>query len=322
MRLIRPLRYGTNDLVLVTTSVPEDEHPAWSGLVTYAAGDRVIYVGRIYESLLAGNTFRDPDINPVWWANVGPTNASAMFDGAASTSTTATASISVALRVRRPIDSIAFVGLVGDTVTVSTTGSSAQFIEAVIPAPVAPATSSALVIDGLTHAGDGHVQIEIAGAGAVACAAVSFGGVTELGETQAGLRVEIVDYSKKDTDQYGTVRVIRRGYSRRVSCSVAVPYLDVDRVAAEIAYMRQTPALWTLADDLRSATLYGYYADWSLAIRTPTQSIYTITIESLAENSLQLLPGETPTTPEAIQSRSTESGGFRRTEDGIIRELE
>lgn len=321
MRIIKPLTNAAGEIGLESSSVAEDEYPAWAQGWSVTIGDRRIYNHRVWEALVTGNPQEIPGTAPAVWLDVGPTNQWAMLDGDAATATTATGQILVILNVGA-FDSVALLGLVGYSVTVTTGGSGGTTLQALIPAAVAPSLTSSLTLTGLDYAG-GQVTISIDGPGAVACASVSVGTDTDLGQTLAGARVEIVDYSKKVTDTYGTIRVTKRGYSRRIVASVLVDYLDVDRVFRALAAVRQTPALWTAIDGMRSGTVYGYYADWQLVIEGPTHSVYSITIESLALNNLQLLPGE-PTTPPpaAAVERTDQSGLFRVTEDGTTRTQE
>lgn len=321
MRSIKPLTFAANQIGLASSNIPEDEHPYWIQGQSVTIGDLRIWNNRVWEALITGNPQEEPGTAPAVWLNTGPTNRWAMLDGDAATATTATNQIVVTLNVGA-FDSVALLGLSGYSVTVTSGGAGGTVQQALIPAAVAPSLTSSLTLTGFDYAG-GQVTVSIDGPATVTCATVSVGTDTDLGLTLTGARIEIVDYSKKVTDAYGTVRVTKRGYSRRIVASVLVDYLDVDRVFRALASMRQTPALWTAIEGLRSGTVYGYYADWQLVIEGATHSVYSITIESLALNNLQLLPGDpiTPPPTTAVE-RNDESGFFRRTEDGIIRTQE
>lgn len=321
MRIIKPLTFAANQIGLASSNIPENDYPAWVQGQSVTIGDRRIYEHRVWEALVTGSPQEIPGTALAVWLDDGPTNQWAMLDGDAATATTATGQIMVVLNVGA-FDSVALLGLSGYSVTVTTGGSGGTVLQALIPAAVAPSLTSSLTLTGLDYAG-GQVTISIDGPGSVSCSAVSVGTDTDLGQTLTGARIEIVDYSKKVTDAYGTIRVTKRGYSRRIVASVLVDYLDVDRVFHALAAVRQTPSLWTAIAGMRSGTVYGYYADWQLVIDGPTHSVYSITIESLALNNLQLLPGEPITPPPASAvERTEESGLFRYTEDGIIRTQE
>lgn len=321
MRAIQPLKIGAiGGLSLVSSSVPENDFSDWVASQSVPLGYPCIFGHRIYESLQAGVCpATDPSVTPLWWLDAGPTNRWAMFDTSASSATIAPGSISVTLAAG-PFNSLALVGVIGSTVTIVTTGSAGTIRQAIIPAPVAPSRTSSVVIDGLGYAGDGAVQIEITGSGVVQVGSITLGTTADLGETEMGLRIEIVDYSRKTADSFGALTVTKRGYSRRLVAAVTVPRADVDRVVSALQYLRSTPCLWTAAEDLRSATVFGYFTDWQVTIATPTQSTYSITIESLALNDLRLMPGQTtPPPPTTSTARILESGTFRYFEDGTIR---
>lgn len=63
MKMIRPMT--VNDAALAYSSVAEDDHTAWSAVITYAAGERVRWVAddshRTYESIIAGNLNNAPE---------------------------------------------------------------------------------------------------------------------------------------------------------------------------------------------------------------------------------------------------------------------
>ena len=90
MKPLRVIKSITmTDGMLTATSVPENDHAAWSSGTTYARGDRVILTSthKIYESLQAGNTGNNPTNSPLWWVEVSPTNRWRCFDLSNTTQT-------------------------------------------------------------------------------------------------------------------------------------------------------------------------------------------------------------------------------------------
>ena len=57
------------DAMLTTSNVAETDYSAWSSGATYALDDRVILTSthKVYQSLQAGNTNKDPLTQPLWW---------------------------------------------------------------------------------------------------------------------------------------------------------------------------------------------------------------------------------------------------------------
>jgi hypothetical protein len=91
LSVLRPVK--VTDAVLVSSTVVENDHPAWVSSTAYAIGDRVIrtQTHRIYEALIAGTDATAPENAPTRWLDIGPTNRWAAFDEVVGTRTSATA---------------------------------------------------------------------------------------------------------------------------------------------------------------------------------------------------------------------------------------
>jgi len=90
LKVLKPL--ALTDAMLQSSSVPEDDHPAWVSGTSYSLGARVIRPSkhRIYQRLAAGAGTTAPEFDDVNWVEVGPTNRWAMFDSKVSTDTVGT----------------------------------------------------------------------------------------------------------------------------------------------------------------------------------------------------------------------------------------
>jgi len=81
------------DLADVTSSLPEDDAPAYNPATSYNINDLVIYSNRVYGCLIDATVGRRPDLfssrfqTPQFWALRGATNAFAAVDGVLSTPT-------------------------------------------------------------------------------------------------------------------------------------------------------------------------------------------------------------------------------------------
>lgn len=103
----------------------------------------------------------------------------------------------------------------------------------------------------------------------------------ELGVALYGTGVGIIDYSRKSTDEFGVITVVKRDYSKRCEFDVAVDTELVGYVQRTFAGIRARPVVW-IGDESQEATLvYGYYRDFSISISTPSFSDATITVEGL-----------------------------------------
>ena len=120
MKVLAPLAVTAG--MLTSSTLAETEYPAWSSGSTYALADRRIYGHRVYESLQASNLNHQPDTSPTWWADVGPTNRWAMFDGAVNTASADTVDIVVTLTPGAVVDSVACISAIGQSVRVQMLG--------------------------------------------------------------------------------------------------------------------------------------------------------------------------------------------------------
>ena len=79
---------------LLSSSVSEDDAPAWASEAAYGAGDSVVYGHEVYKAVGA-STGKQPDLHcegtDAVWRLMGPTNRYAMLDQYVSTQTVAPA---------------------------------------------------------------------------------------------------------------------------------------------------------------------------------------------------------------------------------------
>ena len=110
-----------------------------------------------------------------------------------------------------------------------------------------------------------------------------FGNAILLGKTQWGASSGIIDYSKKETDEFGTTTFIQRAYSKRINVNLILPSYDLNRVQEILINLRATPCLWIGTDDNIYDVLvaYGFYRDFNLEIPYPEFSFCSLQIEGL-----------------------------------------
>ena len=78
MRIIPPINITETNLV--SSNIVEDDQPPWLIGTTYSAGDKVVHVHKIYESIAGANAGNQPDITPLKWLLLGATNRFRAFD--------------------------------------------------------------------------------------------------------------------------------------------------------------------------------------------------------------------------------------------------
>jgi hypothetical protein len=285
--------------LLISTNVSEI-HTEWSDVVTYEIGDTVLRgdLG-IYESVVAGNLNNIPETSLTSWLRIAPTNKMAMFDEQISTSTVGTSDVTVVVQTGS-IDSLALLNVLGSTVTLTIRSSEDGPI---IYGPVSKSLEGVTLLDwydyfyleeetrrtsaiflnlptGFTSA---HATVQVTGA-IVSIGAFIFGRITTLGKTEYGLTAGIMDFSTKETDEYGNTIFTVREFSKRLTVDIQVDNIYLNKVQRTLFSLRAKPALWIGSDDARyeeTTIIYGFYRDFSTNIPYPSVSRCSIEIEGL-----------------------------------------
>jgi peptidoglycan hydrolase CwlO-like protein len=118
--------------------------------------------------------------------------------------------------------------------------------------------------------------------------------IVELGTTETAPTIGIIDYSRRVTDDFGTTTVVERGFARRLSVRLSVPFDGVDALQRRLASLRATSALWVADERYASLAVQGFYKDFSLDLNVPPVSFCTLTVEGLVETALPADPGGDP----------------------------
>jgi len=124
----------------------------------------------------------------------------------------------------------------------------------------------------------------------------------ELGTTEAQPTIGIVDYSRRETDDFGVTTVVRRGFARRMSVRAKVPFEEVSALQRTLADLRAQPVQWVADERFNSLSFMGFYKDFSLDLAVPPISFCTLTIEGLAETEAAADPGGDPATDGQIST--------------------
>lgn len=296
MRLIRPTTL--TDAMLTSSTAPETDYPAWSSVTAYTVGARVILTAthRRYEAL-AASTNVSPSTDPTKWLDLGPTNRWAMFDARVGTATSRTASLQVGLEPGA-IDALALIDTQAESATVTLTVGGVQvysrsqtfnvggvaidnwfswFFE-----PLGQKTSM-LFLDVPVYAA-GQLSVTLTRdnpADSVSCGTLLVGRQLSLGDTEHGADIGIIDYSRKETDQFGVTSVVERAFAKRMTAKVVMATDAIDDIHRSLAALRATPVLWIGSESFESLTVYGFYKEFSIDIAYPTVSYCSLTIEGL-----------------------------------------
>ena len=287
----------------------------WSSATTYNLGQTVVvgtYTGSntvdvtnsgTYRSLTNSNLNNNPITSPSNWVRLGPTNQFAMFDNVVSSVTSGTSDITFVLD-STSVDSIAVLNAIASKIAcaVSDPGYSETYLGniAYYRTTQLSGTESvdwysyfffdedtqktqALYLD-IPQVVDGVITIKITGSGTVSAGSIIAGQIKEIGQTQYGVNTGIIDYSRKETDEFGNTSLVVRNYSKRTNAKVFLTNNNLNRVQRLLYSIRATPVLWIGSTDLtfeEPLVVMGYYKDFDTEIAYPAHSLCNLSIEGL-----------------------------------------
>lgn len=282
---------------LVSSNATE-AHSTWAVGTTYAKDAFVDYGTHIYQSLVNSNTGNQPDISPTFWVLIGPDNTHAMFDDQISTATTKASSPLTVVLATGLTNALALFGLVGNQVTVNITDGAGgpnvysrtisldgtfiydwymYFFEPYLQI-------GEVVLTDLPPYATARMTVSLSGPAAVQVGQLVWGTQYELGDAQYGAGIGIIDYSRKDTDEFGVTTFVERAFSKRMTARLLLHTSQINRVQQVLARVRAKPAVWVgVPDDSRylPLTIYGFYRDFNIEVSYPTQSFCSLEIEGL-----------------------------------------
>ena len=297
MKIIKPVDY-LESMLVSTTAVNTDAN--YSSATTYALGAKVTYNTKIYESLQSSNINHQPDTSPTWWLDLGADNKHAMFDSQISTSTTASNSLTVVFAPGTPTDTVALInveadlikitvrnGISGPIVYESTAGLSGtnvqDWYQYFFFDPLLKRTQ--VVFYNIPLYASAHITLEFTKASAtVSIAQALYGNISSIGGTQYGATAGIVDYSRKETDEFGTTTFVERAFSKRLNAQIYIHNSQLNRVQSYLYSIRAKPVVWVASDDPtyeEALVIYGFYRDFSTEIAYPTHVMCSLEIEGL-----------------------------------------
>ena len=310
MKVIIPYDFGVMDLV--SSSIPETDHPEWSASATYSRGDFVISVltHTVYRSLTDNNSGNDPDIEQaaladpliddpatVHWQVIGATNRWRMFDKKPSVQARADGSIEVVIHPNRFATGIGGFNLDAARVSVEVVDNGvleysrtvALSDETVVGdwfsyffTPILPLKEFALT--DLPPFASADLKVTIEGGGSIGVGQIVIGEVREIGSAGIGnTGFNGFDFSLVQQDEFGDLTTVRRAATRLSTFDV---FLSSYALSSFDSLMRDlrggTAAVWIGDDDSRKAALnYGFYRDYRVIYTTAEYSVVSMQIQGI-----------------------------------------
>lgn len=300
--VVRPV--AVTDANLISTTVPENDHPLYNPATVYAIGQRVLLGApqhAIYESLSANNAGNFPPNSPAHWIYAGPSNAWKAYDLSGGTVMVAPGSDATPLEFVIAGDratSISLLGVQASWVQIQASNPVDgiyydRTIEVLDNAVVATwfdyffaeieKATQVIVLD-IPPAMNSQYKVRIADAsGTVKLSTFIMGLAVNMGLAEFGAQVGIIDFSKKLVDSFGRASLDPGPFSNRMSISMELPKGIVDSVYRRFIAFRATPCLWIGAfGQYESLTVFGFFRDFNIDISYPTFSICSAEIEGLS----------------------------------------
>lgn len=298
MRVIKSV--VTTDTILTSSNIPEDEYPAWVASVSYNASDRVIYKHKIYEAILANSSTTTPDLNQTNWLSLGATNRYRMFDNVVSNVSSRTGGIQFTLTPNEVVNGIAFLNLNATTIRVVVTDPTVGVVYdetkeltgssevtdyySYFFAPLVDLNNLKLAVflNLPSNYPTASISVTISsGAGLVEVGEVVYGVQTTVGRTNYGTALGIKSYSRKETDEFGNVSVVKRKNSKYAEYDVDIDNRSLASVQRFFSDIDTVPCLFIGNPDMEELIVYGFYNEFKATISFPTVSKCNLRVEGL-----------------------------------------
>lgn len=283
-------------ITLLSTNVAPEELAVWTA-GTYDLGAQVQDTRTtphvMYESLIADN-ISDPAIG-IGWKNNGVTNQWAMFDNIVSSQTENAESIVVEVDSGR-CDSLALFMLDATEVTVELTKDSEVIFTETVDLNLDPSTSwSDYFNEEFNFRSDmftmfpiyfeTSLKVTITKTGGTAkCGHLVVGRGTYIGQSKWGVSPGIMDFSRKERNDFGQAYLNVGDYAKRMDIDVNIRTGSFDIVHANLIKLRATPLVWQGNNDgtnFQSILVFGFYREFSPVLSGPEMSQCSLEIEGL-----------------------------------------
>lgn len=304
MRVVRPITI--DDTILTSSTIPEPDtgETVWVPS-TRLLGERRINTTthRVYEVVADPSTTDDPvgvnqgiNANPPTWVNVGPTNKFAMFDLVNSTQSSETTSLVVDIDtgvITTSISGFSIDGATAINVTMDDPVAGVVFDRDIdmndnsevggwwdyFFAPIIRA-SSFIILD-MPIFPDATITTTVTGS-TIEFGNLVVGNQITLGISNFGTSLELLDFSRKEVDEFGNTVLTPGRTSKLVNFNVTIPFSRVGYTFNQLSKLVGIPSVYVGTTESDDATLvFGPLKDFQNNFSSPTITDSTITVEGL-----------------------------------------
>jgi hypothetical protein len=309
MKILKP--HIISDLTLTSSTVPEPDDgdgTVWSGTAAYTAG-AVVYMPathlryRAVVDIGAPTTGTNPpptdaSVSPSKWSGLGATNRWRMFDNVVGTATVGESPLKVVLRPGST-SGVAALELVGRSASVvmkdAPGGTEVYRRDIELDGTIIESffdwfyaeyvgLTDFVLTDLPSQFGTCELTLEVENSGAPAEVGVYKPGlVIDIGETQYGASIGILDFSRKERNAFGDMGVTERAFSKRANFTVITEKIAFNRIFRTLASLRATPCIYIGTEEpgYEPFLIYGFYKDFTIDVPYPTHNLCSIEVEGL-----------------------------------------
>lgn len=297
--------YILNPITLAPTifsynSIAENDYAIWNSATAYTAGQKVIRTTthKIYTRLISGTTATPPEADATNWLDSGYVNAYKMIDDLSSSQSSAANGIVFTVNLNKRISSLAFINLVGTSLTITATNAGAEQIYNKTISLDASSISSIYdwFFEPFTQKTD-HFEVDFpqtylnpyititimnesgnAAIGRFICAK-SY----KIGNMQYGSSVGIKDYSIKTTDSNNISYLTKKDNVKLMSFKLVLNQSETNRVVKLLRQLLSVPCVFIgVSDDGYEYTIaHGFYQSFKIPLQTPSVNYCELEIEEL-----------------------------------------
>jgi len=304
MRVIRPINVTPSKLT--ATSIPEPDtdrgEVTWTA-GTYTTGTRRILTSThlVYQVVADPSTTDAPDVGAAkqvpTWVVVGPTNRYAMFDDVNDTQSISDSPLSIEVTPAQVINGLAMFNVAG---AASVNVKQVDPVDGVVYDRDIPMIDNSAIVDYYAYCFEpialrtefvlldlqpyatAKIVVSAEGADDIAVGTLTMGTQIDLGIALYGTSLQLLDFSRKERNEFGSFEIVPRRTAKLVDFDVSVPKGRVGFVFNQLQALTTVPAVWVGTDENDDSTLvYGYYRDSQINISGPAYCSATIQVEGL-----------------------------------------
>jgi hypothetical protein len=298
MRFIKPI--AVTPATLISTNVPETDYSAWSATATYAITNRVTLDHHNWEAVAAVPAGIKPGAevvtatSPAKWLDLGATNRWKAFDDLVGTLTTNPGTITFTIRPGTVVNSLALFNVQGQSVTVTMTDPIEGVVYTknigLIDAGVDNwydwffeeiDTRTSLVVLDMPAYGTATVTVTVFSSSIAAIGTLAIGKLVVIGTTVYGAGVGIDDYSTKERDKFGYLKLVEGEYSDSGDFSIVVDTNRVAKIKRMLAEIRATLVVWIAEETYEATIIFGFYKSFNEVYSGLDVSDMQLTIEGV-----------------------------------------